>query len=203
MNAIIAQLACRLAKARWFQITFFLSYLCFRKGPFLPPGFRLVTSLKLPLIPFFTQYFVFSLGIFRCISGLGYILPVDTDIFVHIWSLTVFVNFYHGMICSLSVLLKRMTCIFPTLSRVFKLNSNTVYFSKLSYGWFCTLFARILHRCCEQPMLLDHVLTFCGLSIFTSISSTLSYSFCKKQFSTSQSPLEFSSLFHFLISNEC
>ena len=84
----------------------------FEKVHFLPPGFRLVTSLELPLIPFFTQYFVFSLGIFRCISGLGYILHVYTDIFVHIWSLTVFVNFYHEMFHSSSVPFALVT--FPT-----------------------------------------------------------------------------------------
>ena len=160
-----------------FSNNIFSSYLYFWKGPFfapwIPPGNVIRTSLDsifhsvFCVFPSnFSLYFRFWLHT-ACLYRY----------FLHIWSLTVFVNFYHGMICSLSVLLKRMTCIFPTLSRVFKLNSNTVYFSKLSYGWFCTLFARVLHRCCEQPMLLDHVLTFCGLSIFTSISSTLSYSF--------------------------
>ena len=67
--------------------------------------------------------------------------------------------------------------------------SILVYFSVFPYAWFFTFFARFLHRCYERPMLLDHVLSFCGLSIFTSVSFTLPCSFCKKQLSTSHIPL--------------
>ena len=96
------------------------------------------------------------------------------------------VSLFQCTVCSCDF--SNLLC-FCTFFRVFKLNSNTMYFPKLSYGWFCTFFSRFLHRCYERPMLLDHVLTFCGLSIFTSVSFTLPYSFCKKQISTSQGPL--------------